>query len=266
MVERRRLWEQAAAELFNNTKISNGPPGVQIHTTSDLKKWWEMTSLTKYIESGRVPRGLRILILSTLGDMDPDLLEEWRTQTADCSTKLMGTLITQAKRRMDEQIIKIEQLTKDLEKIANQQEVSNQLVKMEEQIKNKEEEIKLRKAHKFNRDKLDYKHGRIYTFARKYDSVRTKEVSKSGSEAAVHHMSADESSEIGSSADEAPCNKLDFQGEMRLMQMVTPPPGQNRRRGRGNGRRGGSLRIELSGEPGGWLDSLAGGSQSLVTH
>ncbi|KAJ1152986.1 hypothetical protein NDU88_005758 [Pleurodeles waltl] len=87
--------------------------------------------------------------------MDPDLLEEWRTQTADCSAKLMGTLISQAKRRMDEQIIKIEQLTKDLEKIANQKEVSNQLAKMEERIKNKEEEIKSRKAHKFNRDKLE---------------------------------------------------------------------------------------------------------------
>ncbi|KAJ1191473.1 hypothetical protein NDU88_000789 [Pleurodeles waltl] len=250
MAERRRLWEQAAAKLFDNTKINNGPPGVQTHTTSsiinqlekarilELKKWWEMTSLTKYIESGRVPRGLRILILPTLGDMDPDLLGEWRTQTADCSIKLMGTLITQAKRRMDDQIIKIEQLTKDLDKLANQQEVSNQLAKMEERIKNKEEEIKSRKAHKFNRDKLDYEHGRIYTFARKYDNVRTKDISKSGAEVATHHLSADDSSEIGSSADEAPRNKLDFQGEMRLMQMVTPPPGQNRRRGRGGGRRG----------------------------
>ncbi|KAJ1189466.1 hypothetical protein NDU88_006211 [Pleurodeles waltl] len=182
-----------------------------------------MTSLTKYIESGRVPRGLHILILPTLGDMDPDLLEEWRTQTADCSTKLMGTLITQAKRRMDEQITKIEQLTKDLEKIANQQEVSNQLVKMEERIKNKEKEIKLHKAHKFNRDKLDYEHGRIYTFARKYDIARTKDVSKSGAEVAIHHISADDSSEIGSSADEAPQNKSDFQGEMRLMQWSHHP-------------------------------------------
>ncbi|KAJ1197685.1 hypothetical protein NDU88_001541 [Pleurodeles waltl] len=138
---------------------------------------------------------------------------------------------------MDEQITKIEQLTKDLEKIANQQEVSNQLAKMEERIKNKEEEIKLCKAHKFNRDKLDYEHGRIYTFARKYDSGRTKDVSKSGAEVAVHHMSADDSSEIGSSADEAPRNKLDFQGKMRLMQMVTPPPGQNCRRGGARGRR-----------------------------
>ncbi|KAJ1191449.1 hypothetical protein NDU88_000765 [Pleurodeles waltl] len=173
------------------------------------------------------------------GDMDPDLLEEWKTQTAECSMKLMGTLITQAKRRMDEQINKIEQLTKELEKIANQQNVSNQLAKMEERIKNKEEEIKSRKAHKFNRDKLDYEHRRIYTFARKYDILRTKYVPKSGAEDAIHQTSTDDSSEIGSSADEAPHNKLDFQGEMRLMQLATPPSGLNRRRGRGVRRRGG---------------------------
>ncbi|KAJ1157551.1 hypothetical protein NDU88_010258 [Pleurodeles waltl] len=254
MAERRKLWEQAAAELFDNSKTSSGPMGVQIQTTSniihqlekarisELKKWWEMTSLTKYIESGRIPRGLRILILPTLGDMDSDLLEEWRMQTTDCSTKLMGTLITQAKRRMEEQITKIEQLTKELEKMPNQQEISIQLVKMEERIKHKEDEIKSRKAHKFNRDKIDYEHGRIYTFARKYDTVRTKDMSQIGAECAVQQTSADDSSEVESSADEIPRNKLDFQGEMRLMQMITPPPGQNRRRGRGSGRRGGARR------------------------
>ncbi|KAJ1149224.1 hypothetical protein NDU88_002039 [Pleurodeles waltl] len=63
-------------------------------------------------------------------------------QTTDCSTKLMGTLITQAKRRMEEQITKIEQLTKELEKMPNQQEISIQLAKMEERIKHKEDEIK----------------------------------------------------------------------------------------------------------------------------
>ncbi|KAJ1156537.1 hypothetical protein NDU88_009256 [Pleurodeles waltl] len=110
---------------------------------------------------------------------------------------------------------------------------------MEERIKNKEEEIKSRKAHKFNRDKLDYEHGRIYMFARKYDILRTKDVPKSRVEVAVHQTSADDSSEIGSSGDEAPRNKLDFQEEMHLMQMATPPSCPNRRRGRGGGTRGG---------------------------
>ncbi|KAJ1130711.1 hypothetical protein NDU88_009061 [Pleurodeles waltl] len=251
MAERRMLCEQAAAELFNGTRDSNVPPGDHIRTTSniinqlekarilELKKWWEMTFFTKYIENSRVPRGLRILVLPTLGDMDPDLLEEWRTQTAECSFKLMGTLIIQDKRRMDEQIDKIEQLTKELEKVINQQDVSNQLTKMEEQIKNKEEEIKLRQAHKLNRDKLDYEHGRVYTFARKYYILRTKDVPKIGTEVVRHQASRDDSSEVGSSADEAPHNKLDFQGEKRLMQMATPPLGLNRRCGRGGGRRGG---------------------------
>ncbi|KAJ1214478.1 hypothetical protein NDU88_002096 [Pleurodeles waltl] len=124
---------------------------------------------------------------------------------------------------MEEQIIKIEQLPKDLEKIPNQQEVSNQLAKMEERIKYKEDEIKSRKAHKSNRDKLDNEHGRVYTFARKYDTARTKDMSKNGADGAVQHVSPDDSSEIESSADEIPRNKLDFQGEMRLMQMVRPP-------------------------------------------
>ncbi|KAJ1127836.1 hypothetical protein NDU88_006229 [Pleurodeles waltl] len=141
----------------------------------------------------------------------------------------MGTLITQAKRRMEEQITKIEQLTKELEKMPNQQEISIQLAKMEERIKHKEDEIKSRKAHKFNRDKIDYEHGRIYTFARKYDTVRTKDMSKIGAECAAQQISADDSSEVESSADEIPRNKLDFQG-------------QNRRRGRGSGRRGGARR------------------------
>ncbi|KAJ1115323.1 hypothetical protein NDU88_003548 [Pleurodeles waltl] len=113
---------------------------------------------------------------------------------------------------MDEQINKIEQLTKELEKTVNEQDVSNQLTKMEEQIKNEEDEIKSRKAHKFNRDTLDYKHGRIYKFARKYDTLRTKDVINNGAEAATHQTPTDDSSEVGSSADEQPRNKLDFQG------------------------------------------------------
>ncbi|KAJ1090766.1 hypothetical protein NDU88_003895 [Pleurodeles waltl] len=157
MVAHRALWERTAAELFDGTSScveAKTHHGARKRTTasiikelekariSELKKWWEMTSLTKYIKNGRVPRGLRILILLTLGDMDMDLLEEWRTQKSECSTKLMGTLIIQAKLRMDEQII--EGLMKELEKVSNQDGVQLLLSKMEEQITKQEEEIKTR--------------------------------------------------------------------------------------------------------------------------
>ncbi|KAJ1169388.1 hypothetical protein NDU88_001281 [Pleurodeles waltl] len=143
MAERRLLWEQAAAELFDtirdpdittsvNTRLrasSNIIKDLEKARISELKKWWEMTSLTKYMENDRVPRGLRILIVPTLGDMDPDLLEEWRSHTAACSRKLIGTLITQAKRLMEAQMEIIETSLKELEGIPNQQGVPTLLKK-----------------------------------------------------------------------------------------------------------------------------------------
>ncbi|KAJ1116529.1 hypothetical protein NDU88_004739 [Pleurodeles waltl] len=144
--------------------------------------------------------------------MDPDLLEEWRSHTAACSCKLMGTLITQAKRLMEAQMGIIETLLKVIEGILSQQGVPLLLEKMEERIKKKEDKKKTRKAHKFHRNKLDYAYGKIYTFARKYDTFRTQD--KMEIRENVNNQLTDVSSDPSSSADEAPLNKLDFQGEM----------------------------------------------------
>ncbi|KAJ1090161.1 hypothetical protein NDU88_003296 [Pleurodeles waltl] len=110
---------------------------------------------------------------------------------------------------------------------------------MEEQIKKKEDEIKTQKAHKFDRDKFDYEHGRIYTFARKYDTLRMKEKMNQRGDVSGNLSYTDISSDPGSSADEAPPNKLDLRGEMQLMQMATLQSGRSRGRGRGGRRRGG---------------------------
>ncbi|KAJ1143101.1 hypothetical protein NDU88_009412 [Pleurodeles waltl] len=251
MANRRALWEQAATTLFDSAPGTSAAINLQTRTAAnvifelekarilELKKWWEMTSLTKYIESGCVPRGLRILILPTLGDIDPDLLEQWRFHTSDCSAKLMDTLITQSKRRMEEQTHKIEQLTKELEKMGNSQEIQQLLVKMEERITKKEDEIKTRKALKFNRDKKDYEVGRIYTFARKYNTLRAQDKIATTDSSKLTANSVDDSSDLSSSADEAPANKLDFHGEMRLLQSVMPQSNRSRGRSRGGTRRGG---------------------------
>ncbi|KAJ1198197.1 hypothetical protein NDU88_002041 [Pleurodeles waltl] len=131
----------------------------------------------------------------------------------------------------------IEVLIKELEGISNQQEVQLLLEKMKECIKKKEDEIKTHKAPKFYGDKLDYEHGKIYTFTRKYDTLRTKD--KMDTRENVNVQLTDVSFDPGSSADEAPLSKLDFQGEMRLMQIATPYSGKRRGRGRGDTRRGG---------------------------
>ncbi|KAJ1188875.1 hypothetical protein NDU88_005632 [Pleurodeles waltl] len=141
----------------------------------------------------------------------------------------MGTLIIQAKRRMEAQMNSIEILLKELEGISNQQEVSALLEKVEECIKKKEDEIKTRKAHKFHRDKMDYEHGRIYTFASKTDTLKIKD--KMDNKENVNVQLIDLSSDLSSSADEAPSNQLDFQGVMRLMQKAMSHSSKSRGRG-----------------------------------
>ncbi|KAJ1139582.1 hypothetical protein NDU88_005951 [Pleurodeles waltl] len=155
------------------------------------------------------------------------------------SVKLMGTLISQAKQHMEQQIQIIEQLMKELEKAGNQQEVQHLLTKMEERIKTEEDEIKTLKAHKVNRDKKDYELGRIYTFARKYNTLRVKEKMNQVEDGNTQLNLIDESSDLSSSADEASSNKLDFQGGMRLMQMATPQSSRSRGQGWGGTKRGG---------------------------
>ncbi|KAJ1101056.1 hypothetical protein NDU88_006130 [Pleurodeles waltl] len=78
----------------------------------------------------------------------------WNTE--ECTVKLMCTLIKHAKPRMDLQTAKIEELLKETEEMREQEEVKMLLRNMEEKIKKHEEETRMRRVHKFNRDKLDY--------------------------------------------------------------------------------------------------------------
>ncbi|KAJ1216287.1 hypothetical protein NDU88_003891 [Pleurodeles waltl] len=80
---------------------------------------------------------------------------------------------------MDQLTKTIDELMKELDKAPNQEEVKLLLGKKEYSIMKQEEETKVeetkaRNAHKFNRDKIDYEYGMIYTFARKYDTQGAK--------------------------------------------------------------------------------------------
>ncbi|KAJ1090718.1 hypothetical protein NDU88_003847 [Pleurodeles waltl] len=104
----------------------------------------------------------------------------------------------------------IEELIKELEGLPNQEEVNSMITSMEERFAKQKNEIRTHKAHKFNCDRLDYEYGRIYTFARKYETLRTKEQFNTAARSAATVSSTDLSSDPGSSADETPQQKLDF--------------------------------------------------------
>ncbi|KAJ1082159.1 hypothetical protein NDU88_002329 [Pleurodeles waltl] len=101
---------------------------------------------------------------------------------------------------MDLQAAKIEMIIKEMERFKDDGEVKELLIKMVTSLQKYDEDNMERKARKCTRDRLDYQYGRVYTFAKKYDFLRSKEklnVSKSPSPS-----ESDISSDPGSSAAE----------------------------------------------------------------
>ncbi|KAJ1191724.1 hypothetical protein NDU88_001040 [Pleurodeles waltl] len=138
----------------------------------ELNKWWECESLNKYLEVDRVPRGLRIFIMPTYDDPNPDLLKEWAAHNAASSAGMMKILINHAQIERETIIEKIYNITKQIEAFPDKKLVESLNNAMEERLAKIEEEIILKKSRKFHRDTFDYETGQIYTFARKFDYWR----------------------------------------------------------------------------------------------
>lgn len=82
----------------------------------EINRWWEVTSLNKYIEVGRVPRGLRIFIIPTFGNPNPKLLEEWAELMATTCKGMLGLLSKYAKIELDEICDHLKSLKEEIEK------------------------------------------------------------------------------------------------------------------------------------------------------
>ena len=55
----------------------------------ELRKWWEATSLQKYVDVGRIPRGLRIFTVPSYENPDPLMLKLWREHTHKSSVGML---------------------------------------------------------------------------------------------------------------------------------------------------------------------------------
>lgn len=144
-------------------------------------KWWEATALMKYVECERIPRGLRIFIVPTLQDPDPELIERWMENNHVCSMNMLRMLITSAEKESKRLLEESEKITKTLQEMYPKEEFENEMNKMNKKLERIEEDIKLKKLSKFQRDERDYKAGRILTFGKKYDQSyadKTNDVSE----------------------------------------------------------------------------------------
>lgn len=171
----------------------------------EQNKWWEATTLQKYIDVGRVPRGLRIFVTPTFNDPDPELISDWAANNHNCSTIMLGLLVKYARKDVERLSDEIDNITKQLKSMCAQDEFQNEMDKMNAKLSKIEEDIKTKKQRKFHRDLIDYQKGQILTFAKKYDKLRgTTSTSKRPQNAANGGMIPnDESSTNDTTRDES---------------------------------------------------------------
>ncbi|KAJ1140134.1 hypothetical protein NDU88_006494 [Pleurodeles waltl] len=139
----------------------------------ELSRWWDYTTLLRYIDNKQIPRGLRIILFPSFEDLCPDLLKEWEQLLITSSYSMMDILIRDARMKTDKLLADIVTLEKEIGDInLPEAKVKNYEI-LKDVIRKHHDYIKDKKTWKLRRDDNDYKNGRVFTFARKFDNIKT---------------------------------------------------------------------------------------------
>ena len=209
----------------------------------ELRKWWEATSLKKYLEVERIPRGLRIFTVPSYENPDPLMLKAWREHTHRSSLGMLEILITFAWSDREKLLKEIATIETELKRNETETaKITEHISQMNKRLEKVEEDIKQRKARKFARDREDYLSGQILTFARKFVAPRRdlfkaknqKDTTEMGTTSYETEVSSEGDTSEEENMDKLEGTKIDFLDEHRLLQQVSRPQYRGRGRGRGN--------------------------------
>ncbi|KAJ1190336.1 hypothetical protein NDU88_007074 [Pleurodeles waltl] len=195
--------DKLAAELFstNTSKVqvtNQGSEGlkqtfikVERLKKQELSKWRDATILKRYLELKQIPRGLRITIFPSFDHLDSDLLGEWEGLILLSSFGMMNILIKHAETRREVLLIDIAKLEQEIVAL-NPPKASEKNYKILKNILTDYQfYIKDKKFKKLKRDEADYRNGRVFTFACKYDDIKILRHSQSDLRAGtLHNISA----------------------------------------------------------------------------
>ncbi|KAJ1191732.1 hypothetical protein NDU88_001048 [Pleurodeles waltl] len=137
----------------------------------ELARWWDITTLKRYLELKQVPRGLRVIIFPSFEDLDPDLLGEWEHLISSTSFSMINILIKHADRKCTILLQDITSLEEEIKNLNLPEATDKNYTIMREILTGYQLYMKDKKMRKLVRDDNDYSNGRIYTFARKFDQV-----------------------------------------------------------------------------------------------
>ncbi|KAJ1099299.1 hypothetical protein NDU88_004401 [Pleurodeles waltl] len=107
------------------------------------------------------------------------MLEEWAANNHKSSINMLHILIKYAWKERESLLQEISNVETRLKDLCDTDEFDKEMLKIENRLNKVEEEVKKKKQHKFIRDQKDYEKGQVLTFAKKYDSIRVKQPSKS---------------------------------------------------------------------------------------
>ncbi|KAJ1089792.1 hypothetical protein NDU88_002936 [Pleurodeles waltl] len=185
----------------------------------ELARWWDITTLKRYLELKQVPRGLRVIIFPSFEDLDPDLLGEWEHLISSTSFSMINILIKHADRKRTKLLQDITSLEEEIKTLNLPDVTDKNYIIMREILTGYQLYIKDKKLRKLVRDDNDYSNGRIYTFARRFDQVnkdsynrptdsKTPATAVAGSLSDISNVSSDcsDSPIDGSSASTLPQN------------------------------------------------------------
>ncbi|KAJ1205978.1 hypothetical protein NDU88_001396 [Pleurodeles waltl] len=142
----------------------------------ELSRWWDFTILQKYMENNQIPRGLRVILFPSFDDLSPDLLKEWEDLLVTSSYGMMDILIRDAKAKREKLLQDIALLEKEINDIDSPDTIIKNYNILKEVLQKHQLYIKDKKVRKLRRDENDYRNGRVFTFARKYDTLKADSV------------------------------------------------------------------------------------------
>ncbi|KAJ1166052.1 hypothetical protein NDU88_006462 [Pleurodeles waltl] len=137
------------------------------NSKKEQSKWWEAVTLQKYIDCGRIPRGLRIFIIPTHKNPDPEMVVEWMENNHQCSINMLKILVKYAWKDQSRLSDETETIIKDLKELCTAEVFEKEMEKCNEKLRKTEDALKVKKQQKFLQDLKDYERGQILTFGRK---------------------------------------------------------------------------------------------------
>ncbi|KAJ1172574.1 hypothetical protein NDU88_004419 [Pleurodeles waltl] len=122
----------------------------------ELARWWDITTLKRYLELKQVPRGLRVIIFPSFEDLDPDLLGEWEHLISSTSFSMINILIKHADRKRTKLLQDIASLEEEIKNLNLPEATDKNHTIMREILTGYQLYIKDKKMRKLVRDDNDY--------------------------------------------------------------------------------------------------------------